>query len=282
MNSLMKSVPALLGLVLLSWHSWSQAQALLLTAPPRETPQVGEQMYAPLAKHLSELTGHDIRYRHPGNWLRYQRDMRRHKYDIVFDGPHFASWRIRHAGHSAVARLPGFLQFYLVARADNDAIVIPRDLAARRVCVIPPPNLSSLALLARTDGPAREPILEAARGGMKGVYQKLMSGACEAAMLRSSFFDKKLEPQQRDQLKIIYSSPQMPNQVITVGSVLSAQQQQKIAVSLISGEGVEATQAIVKRFAGQQTKAFIAVKPGEYDDYSDLLEGVILGWKPRD
>jgi hypothetical protein len=39
------------------------------------------------------------------------------------------------------------------------------------------------------------------------------------------------------------------------------------------------SQGIVHRFAGKKTKAFIAVKPGEYDGYSDLLEGVILGWK---
>ena len=279
MKFLMNRASLVVGLILLSAQASCFADALILTAPPRETPQAGQKLYGPLARHLSELTGTEIVYRHPKNWLRYQRDMRRNQFDIVFDGPHFASWRIKHEGHTPVARLPGTLKFYLVARADDDSVTIPKDLAARRVCVIPPPNLSSLVLLARTDGPAREPMLEAARGGMKGVHRKLADGQCDAAMLRSSFFDKKLDEQQRSVLKIIYASPELPNQVITVGDAFSAEQKQAISRSLTNGEGVAVSQGIVHRFAGKQTKAFIAVKPGEYDGHSDLLEGVILGWK---
>ena len=258
------------------------ADALLLTAPPRESPQAGEQLYGPLARHLSELTGKAIVYQHPRNWLHYQRDIRYNRFDIVFDGPHFASWRIKHLAHTPVAKLPGILKFYLVARTESDDINKPKDLAARKVCVIPPPNLSSLVLLARTDGPAREPILEGVKGGMKSVLKELFDRQCEAAMLRSSFFDKKLNDQQRAKLKVIYSSQDMPNQVITVSDKFNAEQQALIATSLTTGDGIVASQNVVKRFAGKQTQSFIGVENGEYDGYNELLEGVILGWKKRE
>jgi len=279
MKIIIKKARFALVMTLLSWQIPGLAEPLILTSPPRESPQAAEQLYGPLAQFLSKLTGTEIRYKYPGNWLRYQRDMRRNQFDIIFDGPHFASWRIKYYDHRPVAKLPGLLKFYLVARAQDETIKIPRDLAARKVCVIPPPNLSSLVLLARTDGPAREPILEAAKGGMKSVFQGLIDGHCEAAMLRASFYHKKLNDQQRAQVKIIYTSGEMPNQVITVSDRLTPEQQDKIAASLTSGEGIEVTRKIVTRFAGKKTKSFIPVKPGEFEGYNDLLEGVILGWK---
>jgi hypothetical protein len=61
-----------------------------------------------------------VRYEHPGNWLHYQRNLRNDMYDIVFDGPHFASWRMEHLEHDMLVKLPGNLQFYLLTGADND------------------------------------------------------------------------------------------------------------------------------------------------------------------
>ena len=275
----MKKGYLILGILLFSWQSFCLAEPLILTSPPRESVQAGEQLYGPLAKYLSDITGMEIVYKHPGNWLKYQRDMRRNMFDVVFDGPHFASWRIKYFNHAPLAKLPGTLKFYLVARAQDEGITKPLDLAAKKVCVIPPPNLSSLVLLSRTDGPAREPVLEAAKGDMKTVYEDLMNGQCEAAMLRSSFYDKKLDEQHRSQLKIIYTSPELPNQVVTVSDRIPSSQYEKISKSLTQGEGVLITQDIVKRFSGNQAKSFITVKNGEYNDYSELLESVILGWK---
>ena len=91
------------------------AQDLILTAPPREKPEVGAAEYGPLANYLSKLLGKKVKYVHPGNWLNYQREMRADHYDIIFDGPHFASWRIAHLGHDALVRLPGTLEFMPVS-----------------------------------------------------------------------------------------------------------------------------------------------------------------------
>lgn len=267
--------------MLLSWQIDAMAANLILTGPPRESAKDGEKLYGPLARHIGELTGHNIVYKHPENWLKYQRDMKRGKFDIVFDGPHFASWRIKHLNHTAVAKLPGTLQFHLVAMADNDRINISKDMGGKKVCAIPPPNLSAMLMLTRLDLDAREPIIKAAKGGMKGVYKGLKSGRCETAMLRSSFYNKKLNEQQRSELKIIYSSPILPNQVITVGKRIQHADLKKITESLTKGEGIIASQNIVKRFVGKQAKALVEVQENEYTGYRVLLEDVVMGWKKR-
>lgn len=271
----------ILTIMLLIWQKDAMSATLILTGPPRESPQEGKKLYGPLARHIGDLTGHKVVYKHPGNWLKYQRDMKRGKFDIVFDGPHFASWRIKHLNHTAVAKLPGTLQFHLVAMAANDRINIPRDMGAKKVCVIPPPNLSALLMLSRLDQDTREPVIKPARGGMKSVYKGLKSGKCETAMLRSFFYDKKLNAQQRSELKFIYSSPILPNQVITVGTRIKGADLKKITDSLTRGEGVIASQNIVKRFIGKQANALVEVQKNEYTGYSVLLEDVVMGWKQR-
>ena len=270
-----------LTLILLSWQIDAIAANLTLTGPPRESAKDGEKLYGPLARHIGELTGHNIVYKHPGNWLKYQRDMKRGKFDIVFDGPHFASWRIEHLNHTAVAKLPGTLQFHLVAMDSNDRINIPRDMGAKKVCVIPPPNLSALLMLSRLDQDTREPVIKPAKDGMKSVYKGLKSGRCETAMLRSFFYNKKLNEQQRSELKLIYSSPILPNQVITVGKAIQHADLKKITESLTQGEGIIASQNIVKRFMGKQAKALVEVQKNEYTGYRVLLEDVVMGWKNR-
>ena len=74
------------------------ARNLILSAPPRETAEAGMKIYGPIAQHLSKLLGVIVTYKHPGNWMTYQHEMRDDKYDIIFDGPHFISWREKHLG----------------------------------------------------------------------------------------------------------------------------------------------------------------------------------------
>lgn len=256
----------------------SLADDLVLTSPPRESPQAGLELYGPLAEQLSKEIGRRVVYRHPGNWLRYQRDMRRNVYDIVFDGPHFASWRMKYYDHTPIAKLPEQLQFYLVSKSDNVSVTTPRDLAARRVCVIPPPNLASLLLLTRMDGPASEPVIEPSKN-MKEVYADLVKNKCEAAMMRSSYYDKKLTEQQRSELKVIYRSPYLPNQVITLSHRFSENEKAVITQSILYGNASKVSKNIFRRFAGKQVKAFLPVRESEFHHHSELLENVILGWK---
>lgn len=270
-------VAGLLAIVFLT-PTYLCAQDVILTAPPREKPAAGQKQYGPIADYLSRLLGRKVSYVHPRNWLNYQREMRAGHYDIVFDGPHFIAWRIAHLGDNAVIKLPGHLQFHLLARKDDDKIKRPEDLIGKKICGISPPNLSTLSILARFDNPVQQPVIKGVKGGMGKVFKTFKSGACRAVVLRTAFYAKKLPEQERAGLKILYTSPKMPNQGITLSKRIGLPEQDKIRNGLLdSSEGKQALQPTLKRFGGK-AKGFVSASNAEYEGYNMLLEGVIFGW----
>jgi ABC-type phosphate/phosphonate transport system substrate-binding protein len=271
-------IMSVLMLGLLGGSPLVYAQDLILTAPPREKPAAGQKQYGPLATYLSKLFGHRVKYVFPGSWLKYQRDMREDKYDIIFDGPHFISWRILHLGNHIAVRLPGHLEFYLLAKKDDNKINNINDLVAKRFCGVPPPNLASLSVIAAFPNPVRQPVIKGIRGAGKAVYGAFMKGECEAAVIRTAYFKKFLTPEQRAQAKIVYASKPYPNQGITVSKRVTEREQNLMVQALTVGDGVKAAHAILKRFGGK-AKHFIPAKDEDFKGINNLLEGVIFGWE---
>lgn len=256
-----------------------QASAeLIFAAPPRESAKQARKLYTPLIQHLSKLLGEKVIFQPSRNWLHYQRDIRRDKFDIIFDGPHFASWRILHLEHNPLVKLPGKLDFYFITKKSSKNIRKPDDLVLKKVCAIPPPNLTSLVLLNVLNSPIREPIIKSVKGGMPKVFKDLNSDKCVAAVVRQDFFNKRLSQNQRDKYRIIYTSGRIPNQVITASSRISKIKQDKIIDSLTSSKGRRASAAILKRFGGKRVKSFILADKNDFKGQNELLEGVILGW----
>ncbi len=254
------------------------AKDLVLTAPPRESAEKGRKIYAPIAKYLSQVLGRKVVYRHPGNWMVYQREMRNDRYDIIFDGPHFIAWRQQHLGHEPLLKLPGKLQFMLVTEKENRMkYEDPDSLIGKRICGISPPNLSTLSVLDYFRNPVRQPMIRGVRGGMGKVYASLEKNRCEAAVLRTTFYQKKLKAGERDELVSLYITHPMPNQGITASTRLSADEKKQIRQALLRGDGLAASRGLLNRFSGK-SKKFVPVNGNEYAGYNKLLEGVILGW----
>ena len=251
---------------------------LILTSPPRESATTGLKQYGPLADYLSNILGQKVRYEHPRSWLHYQRDMRADKFDIVFDGPHFISWRQARYQHTPVARLPGQLGFYVVVRNDDDKIQQLSDLVNKKMCAIAPPNLSSITILARMNDPFRNPQLVTLKGGMSGVYQGLKQGKCRSAILRDQFYDNKLDKEEQSRLRIIYKTQPVSNQGISVSSRVSEQDIQKIREALTQvNDGVK---PILQRFA-QKADKMLPASAGDYAEQYKLLAGIISGWEVK-
>jgi ABC-type phosphate/phosphonate transport system substrate-binding protein len=254
------------------------ASELILTAPPRETVAAGNKLYRPLAIYLSQLLNRKVTYKHPGNWFNYQAKMRKDKYDIIFDGPHFISWRIAHVNHEVLIKLPGDLQFMVVTDADNTKLNKGKDLVGKKVCGISPPNLSTLSFLESFGNPVLQPRVKGIKGGMGKVFKAFKKKKCPAAVLRNTFYKNKLTQEKQDKLKIIFNSKAMPNQAISVSSRLNREERSKITNALLSGAGATSLSGVVKRFGGKKVKAFIPTNNKEYDGYNNYLEGVIFGW----
>jgi len=253
------------------------AADLIMTAPPREKPEAGKKIYGPVADHLSKLLGKKVVYEHPKNWLNYQRDMRNDKYDVVFDGPHFISWRMAHLGHTVIAKLPGTLVFHLTTSKQENETTTVNSLVAKKICGISPPNLSTLSILAAYPNPVRQPVIVGIKGGMGAVHKSYQAGKCRAAIFRRAFFKKKLPEAARNNYKIIYSSKAVPNQGFSLSKRLTAREINLVTQSLTLGDGVKATAGILRRFGGK-AKSFQKANTAEFIGHNLLLEGVIFGW----
>jgi ABC-type phosphate/phosphonate transport system substrate-binding protein len=257
------------------WFGQSVCADIIFTAPPRENQQKAEEIYGPIAEQLSEILGEHVVYKKPTGWFDYSNRMRAGEYDIVFDGPHFAAWRVKHLKHIPVASLPGRLRFVVIVNKGDEGIKSVRDLAGVKVCSMLSPFLGTNLIYDMIDNPVLQPIIHEVGGGMKGVYQAFKRGECRAALLRDVMFNK-LPKDQRSATRVLQATTALPNQTITVSQRLQKNAQQ-IADFMLSQEGVIAADGLLKQYSGKE-KHFEPATAAQYDGVERLLEGVVWGW----
>lgn len=223
-----------LALVILAFVSGplGAAEALVLTAPPRDVGSGDETaVYGPVAEYLSSVSGRKIVYRHPGDWLSYQSEMRKGTYDVIFDGPHFVSWRATQMGHEPIAKLPGKLVFVVVARKDDARADSLKYLEGRMVCGMPSPNLATLTLYSLFENPARQPAV-VMTGSFKESFDKMMDGKCAASVMGKGFYVK--FDKDGAKTKVLYTSPGVPNQAFSASAKFTPQERRRMAEALVS------------------------------------------------
>lgn len=249
----------------------------LFTAPPRENAKKGLATYGQLVAELSRIMGSEVKYVHPKNWPTYKKFVKSGKYDFVFDGPHFVAWRFNNIDVNPLVRLPGDIAFVLVAAKDNAMIKVKDDLISRKICVIPSPHLGTLAVYSMFPNQVQQPKFVASKGGFKKVYASYKAGKCDAAVFRESFFKNNMDEKARDSLKVLATSPTMTNQGITISKRISAEKKKRISEFLVSKEGSEAANNLLKRFSKKNRK-FIYASKNEYNGQNLLVDNMIFGW----
>ena len=269
-----KNVFLLLALTLITSNCFAD---LVFSAPPREDDTKGKALYGPLTDFLSKVIGEKVVYVHPRGWMDYSKQMRSGAYDIVFDGPHFSAWRIKHLHYVPVVRLPGTLDFVVITRKDNERMVDHKSISRGSLCGLASPNLGTVSVLSEFENDIISPKVVEVKGGFKKVYQAFKDGKCDAAVLRDNVWNKVVSQQDKEQLRVLYKIAPMPNQTITVNSRISATLRYAITRSLLSKSGVEASENLLQRFS-KNSKRFIKCKNGEYKGLAQLLEGVVFGW----
>jgi ABC-type phosphate/phosphonate transport system substrate-binding protein len=192
------------------------------------------------------VLGRKVIYRHPGDWGGYQSDMQRDAYDLVFDGPHFVSWRIERFRHNALVKLPGDFLYVGFVRKDNTRIKNIEQLAGQKVCVHAPPNLGTLMLLNAFDNPTRQPVIIITKGYDK-IYQGLMEDSCVGAMLPVKHLAK--HDKNGEKTRVIYSHKPYPQQALTAGVRINAEDRAKLVTALLAPEAESALSAFREAYA---------------------------------
>lgn len=239
--------------------------ALMFSAPPRETPEKGKKVYAPIAKFISKTLGREVVYRHPLNWANYSSNLRKDTYDLIFDGPHFVSWRIANRKHRPIIKIPGDFFFYFISRKDNLEIVTLKDVVGKSVCGQAPPNQGTLRLLDKFENPMRQPYIKEVRG-WRNIFKAVISKKCEVGIVPSKIYNEMDEG--RRKTKIIFETTHVAGQAITGGNKINLKEINEIRTALLSSDGYKATKALRQRFS---SPILTAATVEEYNDIYKLL-----------
>lgn len=245
----------------------NSTKAIIFTAPPREQPSVGRAKYEPIAQYLSKVLKRNVVYKHPGTWGVYRTKMLRGDYDIIFDGPHFNSYRAEKLNHNILAKVPIKHEFVVIVNKKNGRYKKMDQLAGRTFCAHAPPNLGTLTLLSQFPNPSRQPSIINTKGWDK-IYKGVVDGKCTAGILPLANL-RKLDRNGR-QMKIVFRHHAMPNQAFSAGPRLNSHEQRKIAHALISREATIPTAKL--REAYGVGKQFKPANNKEYAGISNYLK----------
>ncbi|VAW64549.1 hypothetical protein MNBD_GAMMA09-933 [hydrothermal vent metagenome] len=237
----------------------------LFSAPPRESQKRGMEIYKPIADYLSLTTGERFTYKQPANWAEYSRGIQNNEYDLVFDGPHFVSWRIENTQHNVISKLPQLHTWRVIAKSDSNINNLD-DLIGKKVCAPKSPNFGMLTMMSHYSNPAREPIHIITKGWKDG-FDSVVQGKCVATVLPKTNH-KKFDPEFA-KTKAVHTHLPYPNQAFTVGPKITPSLQSKITSSLLSEEGQKAMTKLRDRFTrGAQ---LINADNEEYEGISMVL-----------
>jgi len=242
----------------------AQDSEFVFTSPPREPAKKGLETYGPIAEYLSSKTGAKFVYQHPQNWLNYMSQMQSDAYDLVFDGPHFISWRIAKFNHTPLVKLPGKLDFVVIARTDNPNISDLSDLAGRSVCGHAPPNLATLTMQARFPNPSRQPYVVEVRG-FPNIFKAVVDRKCEGGVLPTKVYAKLNKGETEGVTRVLYQSRPLPHQGFSASTRIPPETQKAVRDALLAPEASGPTEKLRARFAGGK-----ALQPATREEYEGL------------
>jgi ABC-type phosphate/phosphonate transport system substrate-binding protein len=242
-----------------------EQEALVFTAPPRETPDAGIEIYQPVADYLSQVIGKKVRYKHPGTWGVYRTEMLKGSYDIIFDGPHFNSYRLEKLSHNILAKIPVRHEFTVIVHKDKTAFQNLSQMAGRTFCTHAPPNLGTLVLLSQFDNPSRQPVIINSKG-WENIYEGVISGKCVGGVLPMANL-KKVD--RANLARIVFKTAAMPNQAFSAGPRVSLEDQMKLAQALASPDAAAPTERL--RAAYKVGDSFALASNQEYQGLAEYL-----------
>ena len=246
----------------------AELPALVFSAPPREASEEAKHLYEPIAQYFSRVLGRKVEYRHPKSWLTYQNEMAKGEYDIVFDGPHFNSWRISRLQHNTLVKLADEHAFVVVKRRDNSQVTSLKNLNGKKICGMGSPNLGTLALMAEFD-PLRQPVIMESSSWYK-VYEGVIEGRCAAGTLPVAILNK--IDGGGNFTQIIHRSRVLPNQAFSAGPRVTGEEQMKLSKALISDEARQTFTALLTANGSQ--KGFALASKEEYVGLDTYLKDV--------
>lgn len=245
---------------------------ILFTAPPRGKKDM--ETYTPIVGYLSKTLNRPVRYIKPTSWFRYSKSMWADQADIVFDGPHFNSWRRNNLGHRIIVKLPQKHIWKAIVLSNSHYKTLD-ELIGLPVCLQGLTNFAKLTFFHHYKNPARQPIhiqIRSRADAYAGVLKEKCVAAVVSAYELDTYNQRYIEqfPERKIPVRVLHEHPAFPNQAFSVSAKLGKSLQHKIQQALFSHAGQQAMAKLRARYA----KGERLVKPtlNEYAEVDVVLE----------
>jgi len=227
---------------------------------PRDQTQ---KNYKPLAKYLSEKTGHTISIKSYRNFLTYWARMQKAKdMHFILDAAHFTDYRVQRKNFRVLAKLPYTVSFTVVTGEENFVFEMD-ELISKRIASMAAPGMGAVRLNSMFPNPVRLPFSIEASDSVDAV-QMVLDGKVDAAFIPSPLVGN------YENLNSVISTEPVPHMAFSASSevpdevVLAVKNALLDAIKTPEGK---------KMLEAMNIEYFEDADAEIYKGYADLLEG---------
>lgn len=230
-----------LGALLFAATVTAEEPPLVLLAQWLARDERAIESYAPLAQYVESVTGRRCTLQIPPNFPAYWEALRRNKYDLALDAPHFTDYRVHKFGFSVLAKVPDSAGYSLIAREDN-APSDPAQLVGRRIASLGLLSAGAGRLNAMFSNPVRQPVLIEVASVDRAV-ELLLARRVEAAFVPSTAVARRLA--QGDLIVVLTTEP-MTRLAVSASPRLPTEMRERIREGLLHADQTEAGRALLR------------------------------------
>ena len=242
------------------------ADELRLVVQPIIDRDATRKAFTPLAEYLSKASGHTVTLKTAYDYADFWLLMKDGKhYDLIFDGPFYVDYRIKHQKHVPLAKVPGLVSYSLVTLS-SAGVFEPAELIGKKIATLTPPAPGGLVMFKMFPNPSRQPYIYPVRSSEEAM-KLLLAGKVVAAMVPTPLAAQAME--QGKEISTVATTEQTPHMTVTASPKVDEATRKKIATALIDASKTPEGRTMLQKIGFE---GFEPTTPALYEGYSKYLE----------
>lgn len=239
------------------------ANYFLAVQPVLPAEQV-ETNYEPLAKYLSNKTGHIFSIKSYRNFLTYWARMQKaENMHFILDAAHFTDFRVQRKNYKVLAKFPDTVSFTVVTGGESFVFEM-EELISKRVATMASPGMGAVRLVGMFQNPVRLPFYIEASDSVDAV-NRVLDGNVDAAIIPSPLVGN------YESLNTVTSTDPVPHMALSASPEVPEDVALAVKQALLDASK---TPAGIKMLEDMNIEYFEDADAELYAGYAELLEGV--------
>lgn len=244
----------------------ARGDTLVLAVQPVLGEAQTREAFKPLADFISKVSGKTcVVYTRP-NFMAYWETMRKgDEYDLILDAAHFTDYRVKKLGYTILAKIPDSVSYTLVVRDDNP-IIDPMELVAKRVATLGIPSIGAARLNAMFPNPVRQPLIVEVNSAEAGL-DMVLKGTVFAAILPTPIVSQQMRA--GGGLSVVTTTEPIPHVALSAAPSVDAAIRERVRQALLEADKTLAGKAMLKAIGFDR---FVPATPALYDNQARVLQ----------